>query len=454
LLTARGERGKTVNSVPRYAGTSVPRYTSYPTAADFSASVTARDHASWLSGLDANEDISLYLHVPYCREICLYCGCNTKMAVHDDVIDGYRRALETEIDMVARLIGETPVVARLHWGGGTPSILGPDGLRSVVNVLQRAFAFRAGFEHAIELDPRHVTPALVDGLAELGITRASLGVQDVNPLVQAAIGRLQPLSVIEASVARLRAAGIANLNFDLIYGLPLQTTESIRKTCAHVVAMAPDRIACFGYAHLPQMKANQRRIDESKLPSQDQRIEQAEAMAEALTAAGYARIGIDHFARPGDSLAKAAASGRLHRNFQGYTDDASRVLLGLGASSISTFAQGYVQNIPDVPRYVRAISAGTLASVRGCRIDGGDRERARIIERLMCDFAVDLAAIAPSSDFGEELALLAPMQRDGLLTIDGATLTMTEEGRAVVRVVAAVFDTYRRAQPAQFSKAV
>lgn len=440
--------------VRRYAGHSVPRYTSYPTAADFTAGVTAKEHASWLGRLDAKEDVSLYLHVPYCREICLYCGCNTKMAARDDVIDAYRRALETEIEMVGGLLAEAPAVSRLHWGGGTPSILGPDGLQSVVTVLRRVFPFKAGFEHAIELDPRHVTAELADGLAELGITRASLGVQDVNPLVQAAIGRLQPLSVIETAVARVRGAGIHNLNFDLIYGLPLQTTESIRKTCAHVVAMAPDRIACFGYAHLPRLKANQRRIDESNLPSQDQRIEQADAMAEALVAAGYERIGIDHFARPGDSLARAAASGRLHRNFQGYTDDASGVLLGLGASSISTFADGFVQNLSDVPRYVSIIAAGTLASARGCRLDENDRWRSRVIERLMCDFAVDLAAVAPEADFSEELAMLAPMRRDGLVEIDGTKLTMTQDGRAVVRVIAAVFDTYRRVQPAQFSKAV
>lgn len=440
--------------VRRYAGHNVPRYTSYPTAADFSPGVTAREHASWLGRLGAHEDVSLYLHVPYCREICLYCGCNTKMAVRDDVIDSYRRALEAEIRMVAGLIREPPVVARLHWGGGTPSILGPGGLRSVINVLNGAFPFRAGFEHAIELDPRHVTAELADDLAELGVTRASLGVQDVNPLVQAAIGRLQPLTVIETAVARLRAAGIGRLNFDLIYGLPLQTAESIRRTCAHVVAMAPDRIACFGYAHLPRMKANQRKIDESKLPSQDQRIEQADAMAEVLVAAGYQRVGIDHFAKAGDPLAKAAAAGKLHRNFQGYTDDASGALIGLGASSISTFADGFVQNISDVPRYMQAIAAGSLASARGCRLDGDDRQRGRVIKRLMCDFEVDLAAIAPEVDFSEEHAMLAPMQRDGLVSIDGTTLTMTETGRAVVRVIAAVFDKYRRAQPAQFSKAV
>jgi oxygen-independent coproporphyrinogen-3 oxidase len=442
------------NIVRRYAGYNVPRYTSYPTAADFSPDVGTKEHEAWLSRLDGRQAISAYLHVPYCREICLYCGCNTKMAVRDDVIDAYRRALEAEIDLVAGLLKARPTIARLHWGGGTPSILGPDGLRSVIAALRRRFPFDQIFEHAIELDPRHVTPALAGALVELGITRASLGVQDVNPLVQAAIGRLQPLVVIEVAVERLRAAGIRNLNFDLMYGLPLQTTGSIRKTCALVAAMAPDRIACFGYAHLPKLKANQRRIDEAKLPSQDQRIDQAEVMSVELMRAGYVKIGIDHFARPGDQLARAAAGGNLHRNFQGYTDDDCRVLLGFGASSISTFVGGLVQNASDVPRYIRAIGAGGLASVRGCRIGEGDRHRAQIVERLMCDFAVDLKAIAPHADFSDELSVLGPLQSDGLVELSGTKVIVTERGRAVVRVVAAAFDGYRRAQAAQFSKAI
>jgi oxygen-independent coproporphyrinogen III oxidase len=442
------------NVVRRYAGYNVPRYTSYPTAADFAPDVGTKEHENWLGGLDGRQAISAYLHVPYCREICLYCGCNTKMAVRDDVIDTYRRALEAEIDLVAGLLEVRPAIARLHWGGGTPSILGPDGLRSVIAALRRRFPFDQICEHAIELDPRHVTPALAGALAELGITRASLGVQDVNPLVQAAIGRLQPLVVIEVAVERLRAAGIRNLNFDLMYGLPLQTTSSIRKTCTLVAAMAPDRIACFGYAHLPKLKANQRRIDEATLPSQDQRIDQAELMSEELMRAGYVKVGIDHFARPGDALAWAAASGKLRRNFQGYTDDDCRVLLGFGASSISTFADGLVQNVPDVRGYIRTVASGSLASARGCRIDEGDRQRARIIERLMCDFAVDLKAIAPQAGFSDELSALAPLQSDGLIELHGTKLTVTEKGRAVVRVVAAAFDGYRSAQAAQFSKAI
>lgn len=440
--------------VRRYAGYNVPRYTSYPTAADFSPDVGANDHETWLAGLGADQTVSVYLHVPYCRKICLYCGCNTRMTVRDDVIDGYRRTLEAEIDLVASLVGARPEIARLHWGGGTPSILGPDGLRSVIAALRRQFPFANALEHAIELDPRHVTVSLVEALAELGVTRASLGVQDVNPRVQAAIGRLQPLAVIESAVERLRSVGIRNLNFDLMYGLPLQTAASIRKTCALVAAMGPDRIACFGYAHLPRLKANQRRIDEAKLPSQDQRIEQAEVMSEELIRAGYVRIGIDHFAKPGDALARAAAGGKLHRNFQGYTEDDSGVLLGLGASSISTFADGFVQNLADVPRYAGAIAAGSLASARGCLRDENDRQRAQIIERLMCDFAVDLGAVAPNAEFHNEMARLTAMQSEGLVEIAGAKLTVTQAGRAVVRVIAATFDTHRCAQAAQFSKAI
>lgn len=440
-------------SARRYAGLNVPRYTSYPTAADFASQVTAREHAAWLSNLDTRESISIYLHVPYCREICFYCGCNTKIVLRDDVVGRYRRALETEIDIVARLTNGRLGIGRLHWGGGTPSILGADGLRSVTATLQDRFSFDTGFEHAIELDPRYVTADLADHLAALGVTRASIGVQDLDPLVQAAIGRFQPAALVEAAVDRLGVAGIQNLSFDLMYGLPLQTVESIRKTCASVISLSPDRIACFGYAHLPRLKATQKRIDEAQLPSQDQRIEQAEVIAEELFRNGYVRIGIDHFAKASDALALAASSGNLHRNFQGYTDDDRKVLLGLGASSISTFANGFVQNISDVPKYVRTIEAGQLASARGCMLDAEDRQRGRIIERLMCDFAADLDSIAPDLDFSEELSTLGLMQREGLLEIHGKRLIVTDAGRSVVRVIAATFDTYRR-QTTQFSTAV
>ncbi len=438
----------------RYAAYHVPRYTSYPTAAEFTPEVGAEDHAAWLERLAAHECVSVYLHVPYCRDICFYCGCNTKMVVRDDIVATYRRALEAEIDIVAGLIKHRPAIARLHWGGGTPSILGSGGMRSVLSTLRSQFSFAPGFEHAVELDPRYVTSELADALAALGVNRASLGIQDLDPGVQVAIGRFQPPAMIEAAVVRLRSSGISNLSFDLMYGLPLQTVESVRKTCASVVALSPDRIACFGYAHLPRMKANQKQIDETKLPSSNERIDQAEAIADQLAAAGYVKIGIDHFAKPADPLARAAACGNLHRNFQGYTVDDCRVLLGFGASSISTFEGGFVQNIADVPRYIRTIAAGRLASARGYRIDFEARQRGMIIERLMCDFDVDLKAVAPNFDFADELSKLRPLQDEGLVVIDGSRLTVTEAGRPVVRVVAAAFDTFRQPKRIQFSAAV
>ena len=440
--------------VRRYARLQVPRYTSYPTAAEFTTDVAAADQRRWLAGIDTNDAVSLYLHVPYCREICFYCGCNTKKAARDDVIAHYREALEHEIALVSDAVPGRLRIARLHWGGGTPSILGPDGLASVMQVLRDRFVFEAGYEHAIELDPRHVTPLLAEGLSKLGVNRASLGVQDVNPLVQVAIGRWQPMRDVEAAVGSLRRAGIERLNFDLIYGLPLQTIASLRKICEVVAALLPDRIACYGYAHMPRLKANQRLIDERTIPDADERIDQAAMIAEEFLRHGYRKIGIDHFARPDDALARAARSGQLRRNFQGYTDDARETLIGLGASSISRFGDGYVQNIADVLRYVRAISAGRLAPARGCRLDAAERQRARTIESLMCRFQADLDVTAPDMPFDEELVLLQPLVRDGLVQVEGRVVMATEAGRSVVRVVAAVFDPHTRADTARFSKAV
>jgi oxygen-independent coproporphyrinogen III oxidase len=440
--------------VRRYARLQVPRYTSYPTAAEFTTDVTAFDQRQWLGNIGAAEAVSVYLHVPYCRDLCLYCGCNTRKALRDDVIAAYRGALEREIALVSDVVPAPLRIARLHWGGGTPSILGADGLASVTRVLRDRFAFEAGHEHAIELDPRYVTLGLAESLKQLGVNRASLGVQDVNPLVQAAIGRWQPMRKVENAVARLRSAGIQNLNFDLIYGLPLQTIASLRETCAIVAALSPDRIACYGYAHMPRLKANQRRIDESTLPDIEERIEQAGIIAGEFLRRGFHKIGIDHFARPSDALARAAASGRLHRNFQGYTDDGRETLIGFGASSISRFPDGYVQNISDVPSYVRAISSGRLASSRGYRLDAVERQRARTIESLMCGFHADLDITAPDLAFDEEFELLQPLVRDGMVRIEDRVVTATEAGRSVVRVIAAVFDPHTRVDTARFSKAV
>lgn len=443
----------TAAAVRRYARLQVPRYTSYPTAAEFSP-LSEPAHRQLLRRLDAAEAVSLYVHVPYCRDICFYCGCHAKKAVRDDVVEDYRLAVEREIDRVGRAIGRPIGAARLHWGGGTPSVLGARGLAAVVDALRRHFAFEPGFEHAIELDPRLVTQSLADTLAELGVNRVSLGVQDVDPQVQAAIGRLQPLKAVEAAVARLRSVGIGALNFDLIYGLPRQTVGSLRETCATVAALAPDRIAYYGYAHIPERRANQRQIDASTLPGADERFDQAAAIAEAFAARGYVRIGIDHFARPDDPLARAAAAGTLHRNFQGYTDDDRSVLVGFGASAISQFPGGYVQNVADVPRYVKTLGEGRLATARGCAIDADARLRARIIESLLCQFRVDLGAVAPGRDFHEEIDLLAPFVAEGLAAVEGGVIVVTDAGRTVARVIAAVFDVFYRERTGRFSVAV
>lgn len=440
--------------VRRYARMLVPRYTSYPTAAEFTPAVGCADQRRWLRDLDMAEAVSVYLHVPYCRELCFYCGCNTKKALRDDVISAYRVALEREIALVSDHLTASVHIARLHWGGGTPSILGAEGLASVITVLRRHFVLESGFEHAIELDPRYATSLLAASLNELGINRVSLGVQDVNPRVQMAIGRWQPMQDVAAAVLRLRAAGIGNLNFDLIYGLPMQTVASLRKTCEIVAMLSPDRIACYGYAHMPRLKANQRMIDEKTLPGVEERIDQAAAIAEELQRHGFVRIGIDHFARPSDALTRAAMSGRLHRNFQGYTDDSTETLIGFGASSISRFRDGYVQNISDVPSYVRAITDGRLAAARGCRLDAAEKQRARTIESLMCAFQADLDVTAPDMEFSEELSLLQPLVHDGLVRVEGRIVTATDAGRQVVRIIAAVFDPHTRADAARFSKAV
>ncbi|MCK1516225.1 oxygen-independent coproporphyrinogen III oxidase [Bradyrhizobium sp. 190] len=437
--------------VRRYARLQVPRYTPYPTAAEFTPAVASADQQRWLRDLDMAEAVSVYLHVPYCRELCLYCGCNTKKALREDVGGAYRAALEHEIVLVSDNLTASVHIARLHWGGGTPSILGAEGLASVMAVLRRHFVLEPCLEHAIELDPRCVTSLLAGSLNELGINRVSLGVQDVNPMVQAAIGRWQPMQDVTAAVLRLWAAGIGNLN--LIYGLPLQTVASLRKTCEIVAMLSPDRIACYGYAHMPRLKANQRLIDEKMLPGAEERIDQAEAIAEEFQRHGFLKIGIDHFAKPGDALARAAASGRLHRNFQGYTDDSRETLIGFGASSISRFRDGYVQNISDVPSYVRVIADGRLAAARGCRVDAAEKQRANTIESLMCAFRADLDVTAPAMEFTEEIASLRPLVDDGLVRIEGRVVTATDTGRQVVRVIAAVFDPHTRTDAARFSKA-
>lgn len=436
----------------RLGALTVPRYTSYPTAADFSATVGPAQTAAWLASSDTAEPVSIYLHVPYCRELCHYCGCHAKAVRRADVVERYRETLEAEIAIVASKLPARLPVSRISWGGGTPSILGLSGLGSVLHVLERHFAFQPGFEHAMELDPRQIDGGFADGLAALGVNRASLGVQDLDPDVQIAIGRVQPAETVRAAVSMLRRAGIARLNFDLVYGLPRQSVDSLRRTCREVIALGPDRVACYGYAHLPERRANQRLIDASLLPGAAERLRQQEAVAARFSASGYQSIGIDHFALFCDPLAVAARGQALHRNFQGYTDDASRTLIGFGASSISQLSGGFAQNESAIDTWRARIEAGELATRRGHAFEGDDRERALIIERLMCDFRVDLGRSARR--YADELALLRPLALQGLVEMRHDVVSLTQKGRPFVRLVSAVFDRFRSENERGFSGAV
>lgn len=424
----------------------VPRYTSYPTAPHFSATIGAEAHARWLSNASARGPISLYLHIPFCRTICHYCGCTTKASRSDDPIRDYAQVLRAEIALLAEKMGRAEV-SHIHWGGGTPNLLPPDCFEQIVGDLTRAFRFRQDMEHAIELDPRHVTKEGALHLARMGINRASLGVQDLDEKVQIAIGRHQPLSIVEQAVDALRGSGIHSLNFDLMYGLPLQTGDSILDSTKKALELKPSRIALFGYAHVPWMKSHQKLIDASTLPDATARISLARIAREVIRKTGFEEIGIDHFALPDDELCRALTARRLRRNFQGYTTDRAETLIGLGASSISRTRYGYAQNAADNAGWTRAVAAGSLPVVRGKAFEGEDLLRARVIEDLLCYFDADLDRLCAEHGVGadvfdENLAALKPLAEEGWVVVKGKRVIVHCFQHEIARVVASRFDTY------------
>jgi oxygen-independent coproporphyrinogen-3 oxidase len=430
----------------------VPRFTSYPTAPHFSAAVGPDRYAEWLGALPRAARLSLYIHVPFCTELCHYCGCNTRALRKRAPVDDYAQRLLDEIALLGCVSGRK--LTHLHWGGGTPSILGPEWLETIVACLASRFDLSALKEHAIELDPRRLDKPLVRTLAAIGVNRASLGMQDANPHVQQAIGRMQPFEQVERAADWLREAGIANLNLDLMYGLPEQTARDAARSAELAVSLKPQRLALFGYAHVPWFKSHQRLIDTASLPGPAERLEQAQAAAETLISFGYRAVGLDHFALPADELCVAAYARRLHRNFQGYTTDDADALIGLGASAIGKLPQGFVQNAPDLGGYSRSVAAGGFATVKGHAMSADDRIRAAIIERLMCDLAVDLDDFGGRAPFTAEVEALATLADQGLLRLDGALVTMTEQGRPYVRIAAAAFDAYLAASQKRHSVAV
>eukprot|EP01037_Dinobryon_pediforme_P002044 gene2044-2082_t len=424
----------------------VPRYTSYPTAPHFSTGTTPADYASWLAALPPGMPISIYLHVPFCARLCLYCGCNTTVMRREAPLRAYAAALETEIAMVAAITGRREV-SHIHWGGGTPSALPADCLVHIMKVLRTAFDVQPDAEIAIEIDPTAIPDATLAALSGMGITRASLGVQDFEPAVQHAIGRVQSFDQTAACAESLRAIGIGSINLDLIYGLPLQTEASVHRTAQRALDLQPDRVAVFGYAHVPWMKRHQALIPETSLPGPNERFAQSRIIDSVLTSAGYKAVGLDHYARQGDSLCAAAEAQTLHRSFQGYTTDNAPALIGLGASAIGSLPQGYVQNAPRTPDYLKAIAEGQFPIAKGIALSADDKLRREVIERIMCDLVADLEEIArlhgadPTPLLQAASHLQGPIS-DGLVEIEGSRIVVTEAGRPFVRNIASVFDAY------------
>jgi oxygen-independent coproporphyrinogen-3 oxidase len=443
----------------RYADRPLPRYTSYPTAPHFGANVDAHVYRDWLGELRSGSPVSLYLHVPFCRSMCWYCGCHTTITARDEPIVRYLDALHREIALVTDALPGRLAAAHVHFGGGTPTLMKPAQFIALMSALHNRFDFDVTSEVAIEIDPRTLEPAMIRALAAGGVTRASLGVQSFDPIVQQAINRVQTYEQTKTATEGLRAAGIGGINFDLIYGLPHQSVASCLETVQQAVSLAPDRFAVFGYAHVPSFKLHQRKIDEAALPDGAARHAQAEAIATALVDAGYVRIGLDHFARPDDELARAFAEGTLHRNFQGYTTDACETLIGFGASSIGRLPQGYVQNAVLIGDYQRRIAEGRFATGKGRPFAPEDRLRAAVIERIMCDHRVDLGQVCapfgtdPDRLLGDAVAL-DQLVADGIARREDHMIVLADEARPLVRVLAAAFDQYLGQAPARHSRAV
>lgn len=420
-----------------------PRYTSYPTAVHFNSAVGPDQSGAWIAALPETADLSLYVHIPFCGALCWYCGCATTVVNTPGPITGYLEALKVEIGAVADRLGARRRVTHLHWGGGSPNSLEPDQILALAGWLRDRFTLDPGAEFAVEIDPRFMDAARADALARAGVNRVSIGVQDFSPEVQAAINRHQSFDMTRAVVEDLRRAGIKALNIDLVYGLPHQTEARLAVTLDQALALRPDRLAVFGYAHLPQRIRHQRLIPEAALPGFEARLRLAELATRRLVDAGYVRIGLDHFARPDDPLAQAPAQ----RNFQGYTTDRADALIGFGASAISRFPQGYAQNATGVADYRTRIAAGGRATARGVALSEDDRLRAHVIERLMCDLTYSDAGLRQR--FGDRARSLAgivagmdDLEAEGLIERTDDGFRIPEAAAPFVRTVCTRFDAW------------
>lgn len=431
----------------RLAEARTPRYTSYPTAVQFTDQVGPDHAATWLTDLPQSTPVSLYVHVPFCRQICWYCACNMKLAGSDGPLLTYASDLLHEIKLVAATLPRSAQVVRVHWGGGTPTSLPPLAMHRLMEAIETRFRLTRSAEMAVEIDPRTFSAEMARTLGDIGTNRVSFGVQEFDSRVQEAVNRIQPYTMVRDTVAMIRDVGISRVNFDLMYGLPYQTTTTLRRSIEQAASLAPDRVSLFGYAHVPWVAKRQRMIPDNALPDAAERIEQAALAASLLQQAGYVRVGLDHFARPDDPLVSAMDQRRLVRNFQGYSDDPATALVGIGATSISSMPGGFYQNISETGAWARSVREGELPVARGVVLTADDRMRGEVISSLMCYMDADIDAILARRQRGpasldDALARLTPFIEAGLATLNGRYLSVTEAGRPAVRMIAALFDAH------------
>lgn len=441
-----------------------PRYTSYPTADRFTTGFGAESYALYLterSRLVKKPPLSLYIHIPFCASLCYYCACNKVITKDHGRSAKYLEYLEKELKLVTSYLNEREVLSQLHLGGGTPTFLTHDEMRQLMQMLRSYFDFSDDAEISIEIDPRTVTTATLQLLAELGFNRTSLGVQDFDAEVQKAVHRIQPFEMVQQTVFDCRASGFQSINFDLIYGLPKQSLDSFSKTLDQVIALSPARIALYNYAHLPTRFKSQRRIAEADLPTAEQRLQIFLMSIRRLLAEGYVYIGLDHFAKPDDSLAQATLDGSLHRNFQGYTTRSDCDLIGLGLSAIGKIGASYVQNLRTLDEYYASLDQGTLPVEKGFHLDADDILRRQIIMSLMCSNTLNFQFLETEYGvnfheyFSSELAKLQDYAQEGLVAIDERSVSIPSKGRLFVRALAMAFDRYLSVQStAKYSKLI
>jgi oxygen-independent coproporphyrinogen III oxidase len=424
----------------------VPRYTSYPPATKFSNDVTGAVFREWVEAIPEGSSISVYAHVPFCRRLCWFCACRTQGTRSDEPVRAYVETLKQEVANLKAILPRGVRIARLHWGGGTPTLMQPEQMRALSAAIVDAMPMAEGAEFSVEIDPNEIDEPRLDALAAAGMNRASIGVQDFDEDIQKTIGRIQGYEVTRDAVEALRAHGIRSLNADILYGLPHQNQARIAESVQMLLSLSPDRVALYGYAHVPWMAKRQSMIPTEALPSPEERLHLFHTARRLFLWDGYEEIGIDHFARPADSMAIAARTGHLRRNFQGYTDDTCDVLIGLGASAISRFPQGYAQNASGTAQYQASVREGQMATGRGHVFKGEDTFRARMIEMLLCSFAIESAALV--DEFGVDRARLLEMYREaerafpGMTRITSDGFEITEEGRPLARMIARAFDAY------------